>query len=395
MLISSPRPFEPPAVIRSAGRFVHLDMLRGLAALAVVIGHIRGFLLVDYGELTARAAWHHGIYFAGGLGHQSVIAFFALSGFLVGGKALKDMIGGSWSWGRYMAARLARLWTVVVPALLLTLALDATGMAMGGGRGYDGSLFGLLSSGPSRNEPIDHSIATFLANLAFLQTISAPVYGSNGPLWSLANEFWYYVAFPLAASALLVPASLQIRALSLIAAALLGWLLPFELLLLGVIWVSGAIAQHLMSHARLRTVFAHPFYAILTIAGVGAAVAGGFRWKGTHYDLAMGLAWAAVLPALALLPDVRGIYARIASCLSEISYTLYATHFPILAFIYFTLIAPSQWPPGWDALAAGLAMLAAALIAATAMWWCFERNTQLARTAVAALLPAAGNSKAR
>ena len=293
-----------------------------------------------------------------------------------------------------MAARLARLWTVVVPALLLTLALDFTGMAVSGGRGYDGSLFGLLSSGPSLNAPIDHSFTTFLANLAFLQTISAPVYGSNGPLWSLANEFWYYVAFPLAASALLVPAPLQIRALSLIGAALLGWLLPFELLLLGAIWICGAIAQHLMSQSRVCVIFAHPLYAILTIASVGVAVAGGFRWKGAHYDLAMGLAWAAVLPALALLPDVRGVYARIANDLSEISYTLYATHFPILAFIYFTLIAPSQWAPGLEALAAGLAMLAAALIVATAMWWCFERNTQLVRTAIAALLPAAESGKA-
>lgn len=26
-----------------------------------------------------------------------------------------------------------------------------------------------------------------------------PIFGSNGPLWSLANEFWYYVLFSLAA----------------------------------------------------------------------------------------------------------------------------------------------------------------------------------------------------
>lgn len=30
----------------------------------------------------------------------------------------------------------------------------------------------------------------------FLQTRFTPVFGSNGPLWSLFNEFWYYVLFP-------------------------------------------------------------------------------------------------------------------------------------------------------------------------------------------------------
>jgi len=35
------------------------------------------------------------------------------------------------------------------------------------------------------------------ANVFFLQTITVPVYGSNSPLWSLANEFWYYLLFPL------------------------------------------------------------------------------------------------------------------------------------------------------------------------------------------------------
>jgi len=41
------------------------------------------------------------------------------------------------------------------------------------------------------------SLDTFLGNLMQLQTIVVSSFGSNGPLWSLANEWWYYVAFGL------------------------------------------------------------------------------------------------------------------------------------------------------------------------------------------------------
>jgi peptidoglycan/LPS O-acetylase OafA/YrhL len=35
-----------------------------------------------------------------------------------------------------------------------------------------------------------------LGNLVFLQAILVPTWGSNGPLWSLAFEFWFYIWFP-------------------------------------------------------------------------------------------------------------------------------------------------------------------------------------------------------
>jgi peptidoglycan/LPS O-acetylase OafA/YrhL len=37
--------------------------------------------------------------------------------------------------------------------------------------------------------------STFVGNLLQLQTIVVSSLGSNGPLWSLANEWWYYVLF--------------------------------------------------------------------------------------------------------------------------------------------------------------------------------------------------------
>lgn len=42
----------------------------------------------------------------------------------------------------------------------------------------------------------DLAPAVLLGNLLFLQTKITQEFGSNGPLWSLFSEFWYYVLVP-------------------------------------------------------------------------------------------------------------------------------------------------------------------------------------------------------
>jgi peptidoglycan/LPS O-acetylase OafA/YrhL len=358
---------------------VHLDMLRGIAAVVVVVGHIRGFLLLDYANATQGSILVLPFYLLGGMGHQAVIAFFALSGFLVGGGALRIIQAGNWSFPQYLVVRLARLWTVVIPALILTWALDVAGQALGGGLGYTGVYYGMLSSGPSIVNPIDHSLFAFFSNMAFLQTITVPVYGSNGPLWSLAYEFWYYIIIPLAAYGLLAPGSLHLRVSAMTAALLVALLLPNEITVLGLIWLCGALGARMMSVPKWNKIFGSPLYIFLAIGSVLALVGAGVRFRGIGFDLVLGLFWAATLPALAAIRGFGGLYTRVAHALSEISFTLYATHFPLLALIYFCFIAPRQWPPGGHAILIGGVMLLAALLLAWAMWWCFERNTMIVR----------------
>ena len=170
----------------NTNRFCHLDMLRGISALLVVAGHARAFTFQSYSEL-AQAGMQVGplekaFYFATGIGHQAVMIFFALSGFLVGGKAFDDILSGRFFWSRYLLRRLTRLWIVIVPALLLTLVLDTIGLELTHGTGYDGSYYKLYSSGPQSSGGTDHSLLTLFGNLAFLQTIYVPTFGSNGPI---------------------------------------------------------------------------------------------------------------------------------------------------------------------------------------------------------------------
>lgn len=374
-------------------------MLRGLAALAVVAGHARGFVFLDYDAAGHKDAVTKAFYFVTGLGHQSVIAFFALSGFLVGGKAFESIKGGTWSFPNYLIARLSRLWTVALPALALTLGLDSLGLRLTNGTGYDGTLYGLLASGPPSGGGVDLSLTTLAGNIAFLQTITVPVYGSNGPLWSLANEFWYYVIFPLFFLALVAPLDWRARTASAITAVAIPLLLPVNLVVLGAIWVAGALAYAASRRRGILDRVAHPGACLS--AGIAAAAlivsgrSGSPALPPLAQDLLLGLAFAAMLPGLAAAAPGPGFYRRIANALSEIPYTLYATHFPVLAIIWFAGVAPHQFPPAPNAMALWSAMVLICVTSATVLWWCFERHTPTVRRAATRALGFTRDTDAR
>ena len=68
-----------------------LDFIRWSAAMLVVVAHARHLLFVDYYLLVYKdPTFLHSIsnklfYFITGLGHEAVVLFFVLSGYLVGG----------------------------------------------------------------------------------------------------------------------------------------------------------------------------------------------------------------------------------------------------------------------------------------------------------------------
>src|SRR6266851_431381 len=147
--------------IPTATRLDNLDLLRGIAAFLVLTGHLRAYIFQSYGEVTHTGLLVKVFYLVTGLGHHAVIIFFALSGFLVGGKAFADIFSHRFSWSRYLLRRLTRLWIVIVPALLLTLLLDNIGLWLTAGIGYDGQYYQLYSSGPHNSADVDHSLLTF------------------------------------------------------------------------------------------------------------------------------------------------------------------------------------------------------------------------------------------
>jgi len=151
-------------------RYHWLDLVRFIAALMVVLVHARGHLFVDYGSLpVSDKTIGIAIFYAlTRLGEEAVIAFFVLSGFLVGGRSMVKMVRGEFVPSSYAVDRIVRIMLPLAPALIYTAIVR---LVVDGG--FDG--LGLIE------------------NLFSLQGVVAPVFGGNAPLWSLSYEVWFYI----------------------------------------------------------------------------------------------------------------------------------------------------------------------------------------------------------
>ena len=162
------RAIKPP----SGNASVHLDALRGFAAFSVFLSHWRDAFFADYADLGHHNPLLAAAYLISGLGHEWVIVFFVLSGYLVGGSVLRSVGAGRWSWLGYVTARLTRLYVVLLPALLLGGALDWAGMRWLGAEALYGGHSGMWSL--SFDVYSTSNWSALAGNLFFLQTIHLP-----------------------------------------------------------------------------------------------------------------------------------------------------------------------------------------------------------------------------
>ena len=214
----------------------YLDLCRFAAAIAVFLVHTNIF------QIGGRLPF---IWRLPSLGHDAVIAFFVLSGFVIAyvtdreHSRLKD----------YAVARVSRLWSVALPALLLTLAADAIGRSLSPARYGGASVF-----------PTDLPAWRFAANLLFLNELwfSSVRPFSNLPFWSIGFEFWYYAIFGAWTYLTGRPRHLAVAALCLIAGP--------KILLLMPVWLMGVLAYRVSQKGGLTTAS-----AALMIAGSGVA----------------------------------------------------------------------------------------------------------------------------
>jgi len=144
-----------------------------------------------------------------GFAHWGVVVFFVLSGFLVGGPVLKLAINKQkFNAKKYLVARVTRIYLVLIPVLIIGNSLDYFGIKAFSQSGvYDEHL--LKTMGQSMFT-VNMSI---LGSMLNLQGLFFDGLGTNGPLGTLANEFWYYMTFPLILAPILYQKTLK------------GWLL--------------------------------------------------------------------------------------------------------------------------------------------------------------------------
>jgi peptidoglycan/LPS O-acetylase OafA/YrhL len=358
--------------------FVHLNMARGLAALLVLLGHLRSFVFLSYDQLKSHGPVDTVLWAITGFGHQAVMVFFVLSGFFITRSIMIDDRKSGFSWPVYLIKRLSRLWVVLLPCVLLTLFWDSVGASSGNIEFYKGTLYSLYSSGPGVEYGGAHyDFATLIGNLLFLQTILVPIFGSNGPLWSLANEFWYYLMFPL----LYVAFAQERRPLAiakniLVFIAICIFVGPY-IVISGAIWLAGAAAYFIYDRGWLIAQLKHPATLVLALLALLLSLAGSKGHYGSDLtkDFLVGFSAAVLVLVLARFDASLSLYKTASRVLADGSYTMYLVHFPFIAALAAIALDNQKFDAtliGYSVFL-GLGLLTVAYC--YAVYWLFERQT--------------------
>lgn len=299
----------------------YLDALRIIATGVVLFGH--------------ALAWHS-------LAHDAVILFFVLSGYLISYTATERDLTGT----QYAINRIARISTVAIPAVILTVLADSY-------------VRPLWPQGTSEFAPLDHmakSLAVCLSMTSYVWDNSYPCF-SNGPYWSLTYEVWYYVLFgavfyPKKPRAKIIAGS----AVLLIMGPKIAALLPC--------WLAGVAAYHIQKRWRpqpaLGLLFAglplvvyyvmlrFPLYEFTAIQVIGPlSVATGYMF---YFSNAFLLDWLTSLLIAAHILGMIGVCSAIARSqvtIAAIIRTIAGTTFSIYIFTTPLLKLLAALLPAW------------------------------------------------
>ncbi len=372
--------FEPRALSPSASG--HLDWVRALAAWTVMWGHLRALFFVDYPDVHNASRMLGLIYFATGFGRQSVMVFFVLSGFLITTSIAKKHAAGTWSLREYAIDRASRLYVVLIPGLLLGLLWDQSGRMLFSSSGlYSHPLisFGTIIAQDQLN------LKTFLGNLLFLQTIRCATFGSNGPLWSLANEFWYYVLFPLMLIAAFAWRKRSLR-IAIPATALAFGVAAFvgSGILSGfLIWLAGSALVLAYRSLRIRKKVPLILYMVISCVGLSACLVA-VRLNRLNIragDLLIGLAFTVFLFGILQIDfgARHQTYTGMGRFFADFSYSLYVLHFPLLLFLRGWIAPVERWRPDAAHLSYGAMIGAMVVVYAWIVSVFTENKTRLVR----------------
>lgn len=290
-----------------------LDWLRFAAAMAVLFSHVRARVWVEYAGLepSSQGAITQIFFLLTRLGHESVLIFFVLSGFLVGGRGAERLSRGTFDWRDYAVDRATRVFVPLIPAVLFTVFV----------------MF-MYGSPPT--------LISVIGNTFLLQGVLVDTLDGNGPLWSLSYEGWFYIIF---GAFLGLVGHLQIR--TWIAGVLFGIsVVVFAVLDAAylLVWCLGTCAYWFRRETPSRTEIATAI--IIALVGVAISQAVGNSRAFHAVDVAvdaqrlggviLGLGAALLLRNLSASRVAVPGYDDAGSKLAAFSYSLYLFHYPLL-----------------------------------------------------------------
>jgi peptidoglycan/LPS O-acetylase OafA/YrhL len=265
-------------------------------------------------------------------GYQAVMVFFVMSGYFIGSGVLRNISTRCWSWRSYLTNRLTRLWVVLIPALFLTIVWVTLQAYIFGTNSTHGNI----------------SWGTFLGNLFFLQGAHISVFGSNGPLWSLSYEFWYYMLFPVCVLGFMSRDKKQrilYSFLTLFLALFIYEVLGVRILEYFLIWLFGAAISlvrplNIQSSVKKKSIYFIVVLTALASLWVPDAIihhTPGYVSEEPYMpDVIVGLCFSALIYlTISFFNKSKRLHqiSQAFKYLAGFSYTLYLIHYPVLNFI--------------------------------------------------------------
>ena len=339
-----------------------LDMLRGILAVYVLLGHCRWLLWAGHSAWMAapHAKWLEPVVFASAslrYGREAVMVFFVLSGFFIHLRfAQSPGNDGGMTAKEFYRRRTHRLGAPYVFALGATLVLDLFGRSMWPAL-YTGATVDALTHGVFART--GYGWQSVVPAMVGLPSSLGYDFGTNGPLWSLAFEVVYYALYP---AWLMLRRSSAITAYGVLPVACLFLVLYPEpnfltiTLLYYPVWLIGAaLAELLATHGSRIPMTAA---AVAFAAGFALHVSGGVPMVPALPAMIYGAA-AVTLCASMRQGSIRFAPVRWFEYLGIRSYSIYIVHFPLVALMSAALFANGGRPMhGWYAVAGSVAAVA-------------------------------------
>lgn len=311
-----------------------VNMLRWLSALLVLVAHSRYLILVNFKDVEIhKNIFLKGLYFVTGFGHEAVVLFFVISGFLVGGISMQR-----WSikadYRKYLIDRFSRIYVVLVPALIVGAFFDYFGLNFFNGaelytnsaKYHTNSLSSVISE--------KFTLMAFVGNLLMLQGKFTSTFGSNNPLWSLSYEWWYYMLFMLVYSFFK-----DNKKIWVVPIALIVMIVPVKTVIWGSIWVLGLmvipVSRIMQGHKYAALVFGLLFLGVMFASRLSHNVDNAVNRESLFVeylrDAVLGVGCALFLASICTIK--REIpFSDLNQKLADFSYSTYLFHFPILIF---------------------------------------------------------------
>lgn len=299
-------------ITNGGGYFPWLDAARFIAAFMVLLSHSRNDFFLPYGELdpSQQGVMTFLYYFTCRLGHEAVLAFFVISGFLVGGRGLERMMNKNFDKVQYAIDRTARIGIPLFAALVFCIIT-----------------YEIIGQ--------EYSLWVAFCNLFSLQGILCESLIS--PLWSLSYEVWFYV-FLFAISL-----GLERKKMALL-------LLPLCVLVFTqldamyfLVWMMGAFAYLCRPAQGSKSIAAISFVAILVTLVLSIMSSDSHSislpWKPDYrvMEVFVSIAICVFIQQIILFAPKNRLAVKINSAfsyLADFSYTLYLTHRITLLLIF-------------------------------------------------------------